>query len=44
MARNSITRLTQFYDIEKVFSSTLEMDEFSRIRQQNERNARVPSR
>ena len=24
---NSITRLTQFYDIEKVFSSTLEMDE-----------------
>ena len=26
-ALNSITRLTQFYDIEKVFSSTLEMDE-----------------
>ncbi|HZS95272.1 MAG TPA: GAF domain-containing protein [Terriglobales bacterium] len=24
---NSLTRLTQFYDIEKVFSSTLEMDE-----------------
>ncbi|HET9307107.1 MAG TPA: GAF domain-containing protein [Candidatus Sulfotelmatobacter sp.] len=24
---NSITRLTQFYDIEKVFSSTLEMDQ-----------------
>ncbi|HLZ41012.1 MAG TPA: GAF domain-containing protein [Candidatus Sulfotelmatobacter sp.] len=24
---NSVTRLTQFYDIEKVFSSTLEMDE-----------------
>lgn len=24
---NTITRLTQFYDIEKVFSSTLEMDE-----------------
>ena len=24
---NSITRLTQFYDIEKVFNSTLEMDE-----------------